>query len=133
MCSEYCYNCLQTSLLTMPTIVLRFNSCSLAFVEIPVCRVDLQGTDVVERLWSKLGSWVMNKRAIRALDALRSISNIALEEKQKLGLNDAERVGYKKKGNLFPCCVLLLQSFVMMLHCVVECFRWYCELCILSK
>jgi hypothetical protein len=78
-------------------MLLCINSCILA--ESSSLRSVLQGTDVVERLWSKLGSWVMNKRAIRALDALRSIANIALEEKQKLGLVEVERVGYKKTGD----------------------------------
>lgn len=56
--------------------------------------VYLKGTDIVERFWSRLGSWIMNKRVVRVKDALDVVGNMCFETEAKYGLGETERVGY---------------------------------------
>ena len=61
----------------------------------------LQGTDIVERLWSRLGSWIMNKRQCRIVDVLSVVENMVFETKAKYDLGSTSRVGYVPTRKLY--------------------------------
>jgi len=52
----------------------------------------------VERLWSRLGSWIMNRRTITVKDAMDIVSTMVFEANAKYGLFNVDRVGYVRRG-----------------------------------
>lgn len=88
---------------------------SFTWVLVILCGIS-QGTDIVERFWARIGSWIVNKRAVRVLDAMGILSNMAFEDRAKHGIGETDRVGYQRQGTA-GCADLFVVE--LMRVCVV--------------
>jgi hypothetical protein len=79
---------------------------------------------VVEVLWSRVGGWTTNKRAIRAIDAIGTVSRMVLYDTAKQRAIDSGtslRHRRKLRAIVMPDCMISIASASCVDDCVCCC------------